>query len=101
MDMQFYLKLVLRRLPLMTALFLLCAGLGVALGRTPLVDVALQEGRLVRPFGEEVRSMCKYWLVYEDRAAQTERIAVFLDWIKREAAEDRAGPSPHPRLHNG
>ena len=31
MDMQFYLKLVLRRLPLMTALFLLCAGLGVAL----------------------------------------------------------------------
>jgi len=74
------------------------SGLGVALGRTPLVDVALQEGRLVRPFGEDMRSMCKYWLVYEDRAAQTERIAVFLDWIKREAAEEGTGPSPQPPI---
>ncbi|MEM1428225.1 MAG: LysR substrate-binding domain-containing protein [Pseudomonadota bacterium] len=61
------------------------SGLGVALGRTPLVATALEEGRLVRPFAHEARSLCKYWLVYEERALHSERITLFLNWIKREA----------------
>jgi len=62
------------------------SGLGVAMGRTPLVNAALMEGRLLRPFAQTAVSAPKYWLVYEERALGIERIAVFLDWLRSEAA---------------
>ena len=60
-------------------------GAGVAIGREPLVVDALLDGRLVRPFLQTARSQLKYWLVYADRAKESDKITLFLDWIKAEA----------------
>lgn len=68
------------------------SGLGVALGRTPLVDGALADGTLVRPFAQELRSKAQYWLVYEKSALRSPRIAAFIDWIRAQAAL----PAPQP-----
>ncbi len=75
------------------------SGLGVALGRTPLVNVALEERRLARPFAQEASSLAQYWLVYEERVKGIERIALFLDWIKAEARATAAPPPYTPHLH--
>ncbi|MEM9248692.1 MAG: LysR substrate-binding domain-containing protein [Pseudomonadota bacterium] len=75
------------------------SGLGVALGRTPLVNAALEEGRLVRPFAQEARSLAQYWLVYKPEVRRIERITLFLDWIKAEAEATAAPPPFTPRLH--
>jgi LysR family glycine cleavage system transcriptional activator len=61
-------------------------GLGVAMGREPLVIDALHDGRLVRPFPEVSSSMYGYWLVREPGSRDSEKINVFLDWIKSEVA---------------
>jgi LysR family glycine cleavage system transcriptional activator len=68
------------------------SGLGVALGRTPLIDGALADGTLVRPFAQELRSKAQYWLVYEKMAPQRTRIAAFIDWIRAQAL--LPGPNP-------
>ncbi|MEM0936300.1 MAG: LysR substrate-binding domain-containing protein [Pseudomonadota bacterium] len=72
------------------------SGLGVALGRTPLVSPALEDGRLIQPFAQSARAAPKYWLVYEERARDSERITPFLEWIKAEAAGADAIPRPSP-----
>jgi LysR family transcriptional regulator, glycine cleavage system transcriptional activator len=61
-------------------------GLGVALGREPLVIDALCDGRLVRPFPEMTWSPLSYWLVRRKGADDSDRIVEFLNWIKSEAA---------------
>lgn len=61
-------------------------GLGVALGRSPLVADALAAGRLVRPFPGTVTSNFAYWLVCPTEAAQEARVAAFRAWIRDEAA---------------
>ncbi|MGR3614953.1 MAG: LysR substrate-binding domain-containing protein [Paracoccaceae bacterium] len=62
-------------------------GLGVALGRKPLVIDALTDGRLVRPFGETAHSPLSYWLVRRSDTQESNKVAVFLQWIQSEAAE--------------
>jgi len=44
------------------------AGLGIAIGRRPMVDRWLDEGRLVAPFGSADESGCAYYLVYREDA---------------------------------
>jgi LysR family glycine cleavage system transcriptional activator len=61
-------------------------GVGVAIGRGPLVDDAIADGRLVRPFPQTARSKLKYWLVYPEALRESEKIRLFIDWIKSEAA---------------
>lgn len=68
-------------------------GLGVALGRSPLVADALARGSLVRPFPGEVVSQFSYWLVCPPEALAIPRIRAFRDWLRAEA--DR-----HPPLTN-
>ena len=69
-------------------------GVGVALGRGPLVTNALQDGRLVRPFPQTARSHLKYWLVYAESQGNTEKNRLFIDWIKSEAANQPELPAP-------
>ena len=60
-------------------------GVGVALGRGPLVTSALQDGRLIRPFAQTARSQLKYWLVYAESQGAIEKNRLFIDWIKSQA----------------
>ncbi len=61
-------------------------GLGVALGREPLVIDALCDGRLVRPFSEMTLSPLSYWLVRRPETKDSQKVNEFLNWIKAEAA---------------
>lgn len=60
-------------------------GYGVALGRSPLVEAALEDGRLVAPFNIKVSSQYSYWVVCAKNALQTDRIRQFRDWLMQEA----------------
>lgn len=61
-------------------------GLGVALGREPLVIDALADGRLVRPFPQVTQSPLSYWLVRRHERSERSQVAEFLSWIHAEAA---------------
>lgn len=69
-------------------------GIGVALGRGPLVMDALSDGRLVRPFAQIAHSPMKYWLVHATAHRCPDKIARFVDWIMAEAATQPALPPP-------
>lgn len=69
-------------------------GVGVAIGRAPLVADALRDGRLVRPFSQTATSRLKYWLVYAERARESEKINLFADWILKEAKNEPPLPDP-------
>jgi LysR family glycine cleavage system transcriptional activator len=64
-------------------------GLGVALGRSPMVDAELASGRLVRPFGAKVMAKASdvFALAWRDTGAgaQDQRIAAFRDFALDEA----------------
>ena len=74
-------------------------GLGVALGRSPMVDAELASGRLVRPFGTKIMAKASdvFALAWRDTGggAQDQRIAAFaiLRWTKRAAANLRPAPA--------
>lgn len=60
-------------------------GLGVALGRTPLVADDLAAGRLVRPFDVAIPSGYAHYFVCPQRALTTPKIAAFRAWLLAEA----------------
>jgi len=62
-----------------------CQGLGVAMGRKPLVDSELASGKLVEVW-DSVRSTTSYWLVGAESTADDPRIVAFRGWILREVA---------------
>jgi LysR family glycine cleavage system transcriptional activator len=59
-------------------------GMGVVIGRRPLVDAYLDSKLLVAPFDLQVTSKLAYWMVYPPRMAQTERLKAFRDWLRAE-----------------
>ncbi len=63
-------------------------GLGVALGRKPLVIDALRDGRLVRPFPEITKSPLSYWLVHRHELADSAKVRNFIAWIKSEVTAE-------------
>lgn len=69
-------------------------GLGVAMGREPLVIDALCDGRLVRPFPQVTKSANSYWLVRRSGAREDRKVAVFLEWIAAEVAAQPDLPAP-------
>ncbi|WP_461427502.1 LysR substrate-binding domain-containing protein [Gymnodinialimonas sp.] len=69
-------------------------GLGVALGREPLVLDALHDGRLVRPFTEITKSPLSYWVVRRKQADDSPKVQEFLKWIKKEAESQLEIPDP-------
>ena len=70
-------------------------GMGVALGRTVLMQHELAEGRLVMPFDVRTPSEYAYYLVMPQDAADSPRIAAFRDWLHAELAP--AGNAAGPR----
>jgi LysR family transcriptional regulator, glycine cleavage system transcriptional activator len=56
-------------------------GLGVALGRNPLVEPDLKAGRLVVPFDFKRSSDFAYYLVYPPEAIRRRKIKAFRDWM--------------------
>jgi DNA-binding transcriptional LysR family regulator len=60
-------------------------GLGVAMGRKPLVDSELASGELVEIWGG-VSCNTSYWLVGAESRADDPRIVAFRSWILQEAA---------------
>lgn len=67
-------------------------GLGVALGRKPLVIDALMDGRLVRPFAQVAQSSLSYWLVHRRDLHDSVKVHNFLTWIRSEVASEPAMP---------
>src|SRR5262245_5270302 len=61
------------------------AGSGVALGRTTLVAKYLAEGRLVRPFGNDLAYDFAYYVVHRPNAANEPGVAAFKDWLLAQA----------------
>ena len=62
-----------------------CQGLGVAIGRKPLVNAELASGSLVEVW-EGVFSNTSYWLVGAESRADDPRIVAFRSWILQEVA---------------
>ena len=69
-------------------------GLGVAMGREPLVLDALTDGRLVRPFPQITKSPLSYWLVRRKQADDSPKVAEFLRWVNAEAEAQADIPKP-------
>jgi len=59
-------------------------GLGVALGRSALVEQELSAGRLVAPFDIRLDSSTAYYIVCPQEFLSRPRIAAFRDWLMAE-----------------
>lgn len=62
-----------------------CQGLGVALGRKPLVEPELSSGRLVEIWEKPIPSDTAYWLVCAETSCDDPRVVAFREWIRLEA----------------
>lgn len=61
-------------------------GVGVAMGRAPLVTDALVDGSLVCPLPMLAKSQLSYWFVCRPEALKQRRIKMFRDWLFDEVA---------------
>jgi LysR family transcriptional regulator, glycine cleavage system transcriptional activator len=66
------------------------AGQGVALGRRPLVDELLREGRLVAPLPKTIATPRSYILVVDPAARARPAVRALEAWLLQQAAEERA-----------
>lgn len=75
-------------------------GLGVALGRSPMINAELEAGRLVRPYGDNVKALAShvYALTWPEGLATDQRLMAFRDFALDEACgcELAAGPCGAP-----
>lgn len=70
-------------------------GQGVALGRFPLVDQLVREGRLVIPFSQKVASPLGYHLLRSQASAHKPEVDAFAAWLLEQAAGTGAQGSEH------
>jgi DNA-binding transcriptional LysR family regulator len=61
------------------------AGQGVVIGRVPLLDALLRDGRLVAPFSGKAASRRAYYVVSSPRAAGNPDAQDFMHWLREEA----------------
>jgi LysR family glycine cleavage system transcriptional activator len=61
-------------------------GLGVAMGRTPLVNNDLAAGRLVAPFPQRLSSSSGYYITVTTDRAQRMVVKQFIEWLQNELA---------------
>ena len=66
-------------------------GLGVALGRTPLVAADLAAGRLVAPFDLTLPAESAYYVVAPETTWSQPKVARFRDWLLQTVAREGAG----------
>jgi LysR family glycine cleavage system transcriptional activator len=69
-------------------------GLGVALGRRPLVDVDLESGALVAPFGTVGIPDQAYFFVCTHEAAAHKPVATFREWLLAAVRDGKSAPAP-------
>jgi LysR family transcriptional regulator, glycine cleavage system transcriptional activator len=79
-------------------------GLGIVLGRSPLVDDEIASGRLVKLAEESIPSGSGYWLVTAQTVFQKPEVKLFKEWVLSELGaglEQRNSPQPgsRPRKH--
>ena len=75
-------------------------GLGVVLGRSPLVDDDIESGRLVPLASQRIPSGSGYWLVTSETEFQKREVKLFRQWLLSElgaAAEHRKSAPSGPR----
>jgi LysR family transcriptional regulator, glycine cleavage system transcriptional activator len=77
------------------------AGRGVALGRSVIVGDDLAAGRLVRPFGENVKVDFAFYFVCPPAALTTPKIKAFRDWIMAEAKTTAAADTAKSTSRKG
>jgi LysR family transcriptional regulator, glycine cleavage system transcriptional activator len=65
------------------------AGQGVALGRRPLVDALLREGRLVAPLAKTIATPRSYILVVDATARARPAVRALEAWLLEQAAQER------------
>jgi DNA-binding transcriptional LysR family regulator len=75
-----------------TAVTAALEGQGVLLGRRPLTDGLVAQGRLVAPFKGQLASARGYCIVAEPVAMQRPAVAAFVQWL-RAAAQGAAAPA--------
>jgi LysR family glycine cleavage system transcriptional activator len=63
-------------------------GLGVALGRVPLINSLLQQRKLVAPFRSKYATTRAYFIVTSTRAAKRPGAQAFIDWLIEEARNE-------------
>ncbi|SAK46449.1 LysR family transcriptional regulator [Caballeronia hypogeia] len=73
------------------------AGLGVAVGRRPLVDRELDAGTLVEASAVRIETQTAYWLCETPRAGARPDLAAFRDWVIAQAAVFLASAEVGPR----
>ena len=73
-------------------------GLGMAIGRRPLVDRWLEEGRLIAPFGSGDRSGCAYYLVYPQETELSVPVRKVARWLLEIAAAEAGASGRKPSL---
>jgi LysR family glycine cleavage system transcriptional activator len=56
-------------------------GLGLAIGRTPLVDRDLEAGRLIEPYAQRLESGSGYYVVSSPDLAQRQPVRLFRAWL--------------------
>ena len=64
-------------------------GLGVAIGRTAIVESDIAKGRLVVPFEMSLPVDAGYYLVCPPEAADAPKITAFRDWLIATAKRDK------------
>lgn len=64
-------------------------GQGIALGNNVLAQPELEAGRLVCPFDEVLLSKNAFYIVCQEKQADTGRIQVFRDWVLTKAAREQ------------
>lgn len=69
------------------------AGLGVALGRSSLINAHLASGRLVRLLPHVVDNDFAYYVAWRPDSPKLRRILALRDWLVAEAAASVAGPA--------
>ena len=72
------------------------AGQGIAMGDVALSEDALNEGRLVRPFEETVRSTRAYYLVVPPTRLASSAVGAFRGWIAAERRQSLGPGTGHP-----
>ncbi len=65
------------------------SGLGIALGRPPIVNADIAAGRLTRPFETQVVTGAGYYLVSAINVANRPKVMEFRDWLLSETQEEQ------------
>jgi len=67
------------------------SGLGIALGRRPIIDFDLEAERLVPLFDTTINSVDKFYLVHPPQKQRNTAVAIFKEWLLKEAQTYKSG----------